>query len=202
MKLFKKSIDPNLLIAVGVLIASFSALFVYMRQASIMSEQTEILLKQTKANSWPHLDLSFSYNNPKEIEYKRFSLSVVNKGIGPAIIQNVTISYNDMNIKNWNELYTELKIPDSVLQSGHAYSSVSNKVVSPNESIQFVDWSGNKELMRILRKNAGKIKVSICYKSVFDEFWKVERTGFDGVTKEIVYSRPETCSSSGTSFED
>ncbi len=39
-----KKIDPNLLIALGVLIASFSALFVYMKQASIMSKQTEILL--------------------------------------------------------------------------------------------------------------------------------------------------------------
>ena len=59
-----KKIDPNLVIAVGVLISSFAALFVYVRQARIMSEQsnilleqTSILLEQTKASTWPHLSI-------------------------------------------------------------------------------------------------------------------------------------------------
>ena len=42
-----KKIDANLIVAIGVLIASFGALFVYMRQASIMTEQTKILLGDT-----------------------------------------------------------------------------------------------------------------------------------------------------------
>ena len=203
MKLFKKEIDPNLLIAIGVLIASFSALFVYMRQASIMSEQTEILLQQTKANSWPYLDLSYSYNSSDENDSnKKYSLSVVNKGTGPAIIQNISITYDGKLAKNWKEFHALLNVPDSILKIGYIKSSISNKVISPNESIKFVNWSGNKELINIVRKNSGKITVSICYKSVFNEFWNLERTGFDGVTKKVTYSEPEVCSSNKDSFED
>ena len=61
----KKKIDPQLLIAIGVLIASFSALFVSIRQASIMNEQTNILLKQTKSNSWPYLNINLQVANNK-----------------------------------------------------------------------------------------------------------------------------------------
>ncbi|MDH7446052.1 hypothetical protein [Aquimarina sp. 2201CG14-23] len=203
MKLFKKQIDPNLLIAIGVLIASFAALFVYMRQAAIMSEQTEILLQQTKANSWPYLDLSYSYNSSgKNDSNKKYSLSVVNKGTGPAIIQNVSISYNNKLVRNWKEFHATLNIPDSILKIGYIKSSISNKVISPNENITFINWSGNSELVDIIRKNAGKIKVSICYKSVFNEFWNLERIGFDGNTKKVTYSEPETCVSNNDTFEN
>ncbi|GAA0712893.1 hypothetical protein GCM10009430_03900 [Aquimarina litoralis] len=203
MKLFNKQVDPNLIIAVGVLIASFSALFIYMRQASIMSEQTEILLQQTKANAWPYLDLSYSYNSSGKNDLdKIFSFALHNKGIGPAIIQDVSITYNDTLVKNWKEFHHALHINDSLLAIGYNTSSISNKVVSPNEKIRFIDWSKNTRLVDIVREKAGTIKIKVCYKSVFDEFWSVERIGFDGITKEINYSRPKTCSSDAGNFED
>ncbi|MBW1295266.1 hypothetical protein [Aquimarina litoralis] len=203
MKLFNKQIDPNLIIAVGVLIASFSALFVYMRQASIMSEQTKILLQQTKANAWPYLDLSYSYNSSGNNDLNKiFSFALHNKGIGPAIIQNVSIIYNDTLVHNWEEFHKKLQINDSLLEIGYNNSSISNKVISPNEKIRFIDWSENPGLADIIRKKAGTIKINVCYKSVFDEFWSVERIGFDGITKEITYSQPETCSSNTATFED
>jgi protein-disulfide isomerase-like protein with CxxC motif len=75
-----KRIDPNLAIAIGVLIASFSALFVYIKQASIMSEQTRILLEQTKVSSFPHLIISMdqSYNKNGIIG---LGIHVTNKGM-------------------------------------------------------------------------------------------------------------------------
>ena len=53
----KRKIDPQLLIAIGVMLISLSALVVSIRQSSIMNKQTEVLLQQTKSSAWPHLEV-------------------------------------------------------------------------------------------------------------------------------------------------
>lgn len=106
-----------MILAIGVLIASFAA-FVSMRQASIMNEQTAILLQQTKANVWPYLYLNLDrgYDQGGISNYR---ITITNKGTGPAIIERVKVSYAGEAVENWNSLYEKAAVPDSVFR-GHS----------------------------------------------------------------------------------
>ncbi|WP_109435689.1 hypothetical protein [Aquimarina sp. AU119] len=176
----KKKIDPNLLIAIGVLIASFSALFVYMRQASIMSRQTEILLEQTKANAWPRLSVNAHLNwSDKKLE--TLQVKIHNKGTGPAIIEGVRVLYDGKYVTHWQDLFLKTKIPDSISKS-ISNKSVNNSVMSANENFYWVQFINDPNLASWMYKNRQKITIEICYKSVFNDYWLLRKEGFDNDT--------------------
>ncbi|MEM7381168.1 MAG: hypothetical protein AAF361_08205, partial [Bacteroidota bacterium] len=108
-----RRIDPNLVIAVGVLLASFAALFVYVRQANIMSEQTRILMEQTKANAWPHLSLEL-YRGYSSDGMSSFKITVSNKGTGPAILEQTQVAFDGTEAESWQEFFEIINIPDSL----------------------------------------------------------------------------------------
>jgi len=142
-----QKIDPNLGIAVGVgvLISSFTALFVYVKQTQIMKEQPRILLEQTKANSWPHLPIELwrgDNHYGKPIIYK---IIVTNKGIGPAILEKTRIPCDGVFAESWNDFYRILKVPDSI-QVTHSNGNIHNRVLASNELKELIDWSirGNR----------------------------------------------------------
>ncbi|WP_103069886.1 hypothetical protein [Aquimarina sediminis] len=179
----KKKIDPNLLIAIGVLIASFSALFVYMKQASIMSQQTEILLEQTKANAWPRISVESDLQwNDKSLEFLK--LKIHNKGTGPALIEGVRITYNGKHTSNWVDLFEEMKLPDSISNS-ISNKNVYNSVLSANENFYWVQLINDPNLAKWVYDNRNKIMIEICYKSVFDDYWllKVVENGYNSIEK-------------------
>ncbi|WP_109301539.1 hypothetical protein [Aquimarina sp. AU474] len=174
----KKKIDPNLIIAIGVLIASFSALFVYIKQANIMSKQTEILLEQTKANSWPRLSVDTDINwLDQKLESLR--IKVHNKGTGPAIIEGVKVSYNGEHTQNWSDLLSKTQLPDSISNS-MSNSSIYNSVLSANENFYWVQFKNDPELAKWMYDKRSKITIEICYKSVFDDYWLLTISGENG----------------------
>ncbi len=184
----KTKIDPQLLIAIGVLIASFSALFVYMRQAQIMNDQTEILLQQSKANAWPHIDISVNTSTQND-SIVSFQILVINKGTGPAIVNNVRLSIDGIPARSWEDFFDKAKKPDSIETSWSA-SSISNSVLSANETI-LIFSPQNQELRTWIFDNSSKIKLEICYRSVFDDYWMVEREGFSGMEQSSARSLHE-----------
>ncbi|TPN86118.1 hypothetical protein [Aquimarina algicola] len=165
----KKKIDPNLLIAIGVLIASFSALFVYIKQANIMSKQTDILLEQTKANAWPRLDVGIDRGYDNDTLYS-LNIQMNNKGIGPAIIEAVRVTYKNEPAKDWWDLFVKTKLPDSI-DNGIANVDVYNSVVSANENFYWLELKENPYLASWVFDKRKDIKIEVCYKSVFDDYW-------------------------------
>ncbi len=158
-----KKIDPNLLIAMGVLIASFGALFVYIRQASIMNEQTEILLEQTKASTWPYLTMGLS-RNFVERELDNLRINVVNKGVGPAIVKYVILYYKEDPVQNWNEFYTKLNFEKGTSFT-HNNQRIHDAVISANDGVELIEWSEKKTLSLVSTKTQD-ITIEICYQSI------------------------------------
>ena len=171
----KSKIDPQLTIAIGLMVVSFSTMFITMYQASIMNRQTEVLLTQTKANAWPCLLIGkteLGSGNSYQIEKYKFTL--LNKGTGPAIIEGVRVSYKGQAAKNWDHLVEIMQIPDSISRS-RILSQVSKGVISANDEIVMIDYSYNYELINWMKKHGDKILVEVYYKSVFDEIWRIEK---------------------------
>lgn len=169
--------EPNLLIALGVLITSFASLFVCISQTSIMSKQNQILMQQTKASAWPSLSIH-TWNTGNTSGLNGFKIKLTNKGTGPAIIQKVIIKHDGKAVKNWKEFYTEIKIPQNIPHS-HTISKLSNQIISANEEFELIDWSSSKKMMQYIYNHADKISIEIYYRSVFNEFWVVKREGFN-----------------------
>ena len=172
----KRKLDINLIIAFGVLLASVGALIVSSRQASIMNKQTQILLEQSKSSAWPSLSLQMG-RTMNENELTNYSIIVTNNGTGPAIVEQVILTYDDKPVANWKEFYSTLKVSDSI-PLVHTNSLLFNRVIRANEQFNLISWPQKKELRNYIHNKADKLKIEIYYKSVYNDYWKTERLGF------------------------
>ena len=191
MRIRKYKVDPNLLIALGVLIASFSALFVYIQQAAIMREQTELLLEQTKANAWPYLTIGMSQSNP-DSTLEEYSLYLSNRGTGPAIIEGAVITYQGTPLQRWSDLIKLMHVPDSIAK-GYSNSILYGQVIHPKEDLRLVDWNFKKELMRYIYSKADKLAIEVCYRSVYDDRWHIKRIGFKTNLEQNIREETDEC---------
>lgn len=170
-----KRIDPQLLIAVGVLLVSFAALFVSIQQAAQMNRQTEILLEQTKSAAWPSLDIGMEVTLAND-SIHGLVVTVENKGTGPAIVDGVRLTYAGEAIPSWSELFRRAAMPDSIPPSRLA-SKLHNAVISANEEVVVLDLLDNQALMQWFYARGEHLRLEICYKSVFDDHWLASRQG-------------------------
>lgn len=188
----RNKVDSQLLIAIGVMIISLSALFVSIHQADIMNKQTDVLLQQTKASAWPHLEIELDKSESRE-GVTLFKIHVQNKGTGPAIIEGVRVSYDGDLTQDWGQFFQLAQVPDSI-PSRMSNDKLDNSVLSANEDFMFVDLTINEPLMRWIYVRADKIKIDICYKSVFDEHWLISRSGFQTNVEITERQSVDSCS--------
>jgi len=92
--------DSSIIIAlIAVLISSLSA-YISLKESQIMLKQQKILSEQQEASVWPYLENQpiHNYNGAFEIGYQ---FVVTNKGVGPAIIDEVTYKFEGEEITGW-----------------------------------------------------------------------------------------------------
>ncbi len=141
--------------------------------------QTYLMQKQQYATVLPYVTIVSSAPDTT-----MYSLSLINNGIGPAFIQNISVHYKD-------SIY-ELD-PSSFLQGviyphtpvSFSYASVSKGMLLPaEEKVNMVSIQGSEKDARIL---AGLFyddaQVEVVYRSVFDETWRV--SGIAGIPEKL-----------------
>ena len=186
----RKKIDINLIIAIGVLLASIGTLIVSTRQASIMNEQTEIQLEQSKSSAWPSLGIEMTRNIQKD-GLQDYFFTISNRGTGPAIVEQTSISYEGKLVASWEELYNLMNVPDSIKR--HEINILLNRVIKPNEDFMLINWAGNRPLMNHIYPNSDKISITICFKSVFGDYWQVKRDGMKNNFEENITKQTGSC---------
>lgn len=197
----KRKIDPNLIIAIGVLICSFAALFVYIHQARIMREQTKILLEQTKSSSWPNLSIQLN-RSFSQGDVLGFEFIIANRGTGPAIVNSAVISFDGEPASNWAHVYQLANVPDSILQQ-HFNDSVYDLIIPPNEEFKLIGWTGYPEIMNYMYEVSDKISIQLCYSSVYDDHWLVKREGMKTNLEKNIREKTDECSILGPAlFEE
>ena len=187
----KGKADINMMIAIGVLLASIGTLIVATRQASIMNEQTKILLDQTKSSLWPSLSLEMNRNIQQD-GIKKYSYVISNRGTGPAIVEKTYLAVDEKFVSNWSEFYDALEVPESV-ERKHSIDNILNRVIKPGEDFKLIDWSSNYDVMSFIYAQSDRISIRICYKSVFGDYWQVSRVGFKNNLEENVSKQNEEC---------
>lgn len=167
----RKRIDPQKLLAISALIISVFTACIYIYQATIMS-------KQHQDSVWPYVYSGISLN-----EEQGLTISLYNKGIGPALVQSVIISQKDKTFNSWSELLEYLKL------KGIRFSCSGTAVLAASETQQIFQVADFEEASKLYKKlNAMDIKIIYC--SIHEECWSLEANELKKVnlkkTKSII----------------
>lgn len=158
-------IKSEMMVAFSAIFVSIATLFVYMYQARIMQNQLH-------TSVWPYVE--WLYNNADN----EFSITVENKGIGPAIIKEVTMKLDTQVVRSNSELF---KILLGNSNFSFINSTVMGRVILPGEKVEMVhvyDSAAAKAIDSLLLWSNSKhtFELEICYCSVYDDCWKTNGT--------------------------
>jgi hypothetical protein len=160
-------LKSEMIVALSAVFVSVATLFVYIYQAKIMQGQQH-------AAVWPHLEWRYGFRSDDG-----FTLTVVNKGVGPAIVKSSKMTYDGLEVKDSRELLSKFVNLDSV---GFFYSSVNNMVIAPNEKIEVVHLyvKDNKEYQKLqmeMEDFYSKLTYEICFCSIYNDCWLYKGKG-------------------------
>lgn len=178
---FRRVFDPQMIIALCVVVISVCALFVSIYQSVIMREQQDLMLEQMKAADWPRLVAGLSSSTQNE-KVSRLEIIISNKGNGPAIIEGVMLTIDSTAYPEWdfflNQLINGREIPYSY--SNH---QLNNTVLLPGEEVPILSFNDNTELAQVFYDQITRMGLQVCYRSVYHDFWKLSLTGTDQTSK-------------------
>jgi hypothetical protein len=115
--------------------------------------------QQVRAQVWPYL-LAANYD-------PEFSIKVLNKGVGPAIVRSMQVWVDGQPQRDWKHVMAVLGLPASSLRT----STVNDNVVSANETVAmlvFPDQASYRGFRDVVHSRFG---MEICYCSTLEECW-------------------------------
>jgi hypothetical protein len=144
--------NPEMIVALSALLIGLVTAFTSIYSAYVDREYA-------RASVWPRLEIfrSFSRNSS-------FSYSVSNNGTGPALIKYAKIKSGSRYIKTWKDIEAFQNIRQS---------HISNRTLSPQKSITPVLYKG--EDTTSLLKADDLISIELCYCSIYNECWIIDR---------------------------
>jgi hypothetical protein len=182
---------------IAVAIGGVQTVFVW-RQARIQDDQRY-------AAVWPRLVFETSmYSSDVDggSSEHRVLFGVTNKGVGPAIVRAFRLKLDGVAVSSVKDLIVK------VYGRGVPYSAsnIVGEVLSPGEKVAMVEVEGDAERVRLLRDTflttrdggaSSHVEASVCYCSVFEQCWWVERHGGEPVATSSCPHDPST-----TNFND
>ncbi len=150
---------------------------------STFSYQTYLIQKQQYANTMPYLILSGESDGSGAYPVNKLYLS--NKGVGPAFIQNVNITYQGTVYKQTPPSFLTdiIALEDSIDYSDFSINSAHTPpgyVIAAGEQLLLIEPNSEPAASAINRLFVGKDKaiIEITYSSVYDEVWRVSNESY------------------------
>lgn len=158
-------------LAISNLLLSVPAILISVGVAYFTFVQAEATQKMQIASVWPYVD--YETSNVGEDGERAVSMSLVNKGVGPAHIRGVEMTYGGKSYATFRELLADCCVDDP-RQVGLGLSSVKGEVMRSGEELLFVSMSAKAtpaETWARFNEERLKIRIRVCYCSVFDDCW-------------------------------
>ena len=150
--------------AVAAIIASlvgFLALVVAGYTAYIQRYTAEIQTKQVQAQVWPWLAAG---NNDNE-----YSVEVVNKGVGPAIVQTAQVFVDGKPQPDWQHVLKAL----GTVPRQYSQSTLNPNVLAPGEKVPVIQFADKEDYERFRSAAVAHLDlIDICYCSTLGECWR------------------------------
>jgi hypothetical protein len=178
--------ETGIAMLIGLLAVSIAAYTAYMQR------------QQVRAAVWPILE--FDSSNAPDIHF-----TLVNKGVGPALIRQVIVKVDDQPVRNWKEALEKLLGPGQHLfsesdMSFHALAAGESRTVftfhDPENNP--LKYERSNPLWVSINKARLRVSVEICYCSTLGECWTLRASGLAPSTTTETRRCP---SPSGITFE-
>ena len=133
--------------------------------------------RHDSASVWPHLEFGITFAQQTS------GMQIINSGVGPAIVQSVTVSVDGHTVKSWPEVF---KLVLDSTPSKYSSSSVSDHVIRSGETVNWFQLPTNI-LPPDIQSRIARVAIEVCYASVYDEHWIVEdaRAGQGSVWRNV-----------------
>ncbi len=145
-------------------ILSVSAILIGLMTLVVYFIQTRLIIDQQHAGVWPCIELSGTNDFKGTKDKESFSVNVMNKGIGPALIKKVEIKYRGKVFNDFGDVFRE-----ATGSSNFINSSLEGRTMASNEVIQPVQIplsiEGHKFAQVFYHRDTTQVK--IYYQSVY-----------------------------------
>jgi hypothetical protein len=131
--------------------------------------QAKIAADQREASVWPYVEASPNRNSKAPM----FSISLVNVGVGPAVMRYFAVRVDGKPVRSWSEFLAAVSSEERVREArfGEGVVQGSGWVLAPNATTTAFRTNA-PEAVNALDASAWKrIDVAFCYCSVFDRCW-------------------------------
>lgn len=125
----------------------------------------------------PRIDISFSSNSSESL-----NICITNCGLGPAEILAAKVEYESVAVKSWEELFKIMNKDNLKLESFSA-SKLKDRMLVPMQLFPILTINGKNAHM-LIDENKEKIKVTILYRSLYNDYYEVCRENL-GVSSSI-----------------
>ncbi|MEM0986780.1 MAG: hypothetical protein AAGJ32_11070 [Pseudomonadota bacterium] len=178
----------------GILIACV-ALYAALNEA-------DAVRKQQQAAVWPHVQIDRA--NITTDADRGLTITVRNRGIGPARVKTARVLLDGQDTGYWNDLFESL-VPELSGSIPRTDSRVGQSVIGPGEDVTVMDLSTalysqfnldevetvasrdeTEAVILALREalDADRLAMEVCYCSVFDDCWRVQNSEREPVPVE------------------
>lgn len=124
---------------------------------------------QQRASVWPYLSVKQSYFN------NRFSLTIENKGVGPALMQSVDWRIGGEPVTDLDQLILDT-VGEDLAFSYETYmvSNPADDVLAPGDVVTIFAVPTREDTMAFLSAVNGKVTLNACYCSIHGDCWRVD----------------------------
>ncbi|NVK21652.1 MAG: hypothetical protein HWD86_03985 [Kangiellaceae bacterium] len=159
--------DPEMITALSAVFIGVVALIIGAYQAKVASDQRA-------ASVWPYVEVG-RYS----IQGEKYGFTIINKGVGPAIIKQLEVAVDGKAMPNWSKAFQTMLGEQRSIPS--VYSSTNKAVLAVQESRNMVELT-DTNLIQQIQSVTDNIEISVCYCSIFDDCWL---SGRGRVTVEV-----------------
>ncbi len=148
------------LLSIVAIVMSVGALLVSVFEVSAIRDEQRVQV-------WPYISVDTNYTS------EGFRLEATNKGIGPARIRTLLMTFDGRPVDDLDQLIIDtIGEEDAFSYEMYMASDISQSVMSPDEErILFgVPWEDRTR--RLSQIWSSKVDIQVCYCSVYDECWE------------------------------
>lgn len=161
-------------------ILSVCAILISLGTFASIVYQNGLIRQQQSATVLPYLEI---WNSQSE---SRYSLMLMNNGIGPAFIREIRILYKGETFEKdpYTFFYDDITPPDSIERPVYYSNVIPGRLIPAGEQVEMIGVQDNKasaDFLRSIFSDDSVARVEIEFESVYGERWLAS-----GMAKEPV----------------
>lgn len=143
--------------------AAVVATFVGLLALLVSAYTAHVQRQQVRAQVWPYLRVV--NDDPRQ------AIEVLNKGVGPALVQGVQLWIDGRPQRNWDAALQTLGIPPH----GYQNSTLTGNVLSPGEQVTWILIRDPAMYLRFRDAYRTRVSLDACFCSTLGDCWVYSR---------------------------